>query len=402
MKAIVSGAGIAGLSTALALSRRGWEVLVLERARGLRARGYMIDFFGPGYEAAERLEVLPALKAAAHQVDEVEFVDGEGRRGAAVNYRLAARAVNGKLLALLRGDIERVLYDAVRERVTLRYGTELTAIDNRPGAVSVILSDGSTETADLLVGADGIHSHTRALLFGPEAPYLRFLSHQTAAYIFEDETIRRALGGSFKLLAVPGRQVGLYDTGNGRLAAFFVHRTGEAALPADPAARLRDVYGDLGWMVPRALAAMPPADEIYYDLVAQVVLDRWHAGRTVLVGDAAYAVSLLAGQGASLGIAGPETLAAELAAGGGIEAALTRWETRLRPLIAQKQEAGRRTADWFIPSTPFRLWVRNAVLNTTNWPPLSGLLGRFVGVSTKGFAAKESAVPRPRGSTGSP
>jgi 2-polyprenyl-6-methoxyphenol hydroxylase-like FAD-dependent oxidoreductase len=108
----------------------------------------------------------------------------------------------------------------------------------------------------------------------------------------------------------------------------------------------------------------------------------------VLVGDAAYAVSLLAGQGASLAIAGPEALAVELAAGDGVTSALARWETRLRPLIERKQEAGRRTANWFIPSTPLRLWVRNAALNITNWPPLSGLLGSFVGVSSKGFATK--------------
>jgi 2-polyprenyl-6-methoxyphenol hydroxylase-like FAD-dependent oxidoreductase len=388
MKAIVSGAGIAGLATALALSKRGWNVVVIERARGLRARGYMIDFFGPGYDAAERLGLLPALQAASHRVDEVELVGGEGRHLAALNYRLARQAAGGKLMALLRGDIERVLYEAVRERVMLRYGLEVRAIDNRADGVSVTLSDGSTESGDLLVGADGIHSHTRTLLFGPEAPFLRYLGHQTAAYMFEDEALRQQLGGAFKLLAVPGRQVGFYDAGDGQMAAFFVHRSGDGTLPADPAARLRTVYGDLGWMVPQALAAMPERGEIYYDLVAQVVSERWSAGRTVLVGDAAYAVSLLAGQGASLAIAGPQMLADELGTGDGIAAALARWETRLRPLIAQKQLAGRRTADWFVPATPFKLWVRNAALNATNWPPLSGLLGRFVGVSTKGFAAK--------------
>ena len=82
MRAIVSGAGIAGLASALALLRQGWEVLVVERAPGLRAGGYMIDFFGPGYDAAERLGVLDALKVAASDVAEVDFVDGEGRPAA--------------------------------------------------------------------------------------------------------------------------------------------------------------------------------------------------------------------------------------------------------------------------------------------------------------------------------
>ena len=388
MKAIISGAGIAGLASGLALLRSGWDVLIIERAPGVRAGGYMIDFFGPGYDAAERLGVLPALQAVASDVAEVDFVDGDGRPSASINYELAAAGVGGKLMPLLRGNIERVLHEAERDRAVLRYSREIDAIDDSGDGVTVTLSDGTTETADLLIGADGIHSRTRKLLWGPEEGYLRFLGHHTAAYIFEDDAMRRRLGKTFKLLAVPGRQVGLYDVGDGRLAAFFVHRTEDGTLPADPAAQLRAVYGDLGWEIPQALAAMPEREDIYYDLVAQILLTPWHKGRTVLVGDAAYAVSLLAGQGASLAIAGAETLAGELAAGDGIAVALARWEGRLKPLIAQKQEAGRRTANWFIPSTPLRLWVRNAALNITNWPPLSGLLGSFVGVSSKGFAAK--------------
>lgn len=389
MKALVSGAGIAGLSAALALSRKGWEVELVEKAPGLRTNGYMIDFFGPGYEAAERLGIIEALRAASHQVDEVEFVDAAGRHAARMDYRLARKAAGGKLFALLRGDIEQVLHDALPATVPIRYGTEIAAIDNGSDGVGATLSDGKRAEADLLVGAGGIHSVARRLLLGPEERFLRFLGHHTAAYLFEDETVRQELGTQFKLLGVPGRQAGFYDTGNGRLAAFFVHRTDDPRRPADPAAAIRAVYGDLGWVVPRALKAMPAGEDIYYDLVAQVVMERWSVGRIVLLGDAAYAVSLLAGQGASLAIAGAEALAAEVGEGD-VEGGIARLEARLKPLIAEKQAAGRRTADWLVPPTRLRLWIRNAALNLVSWPPLVGFLAGFVSAGTKGFSPKAS------------
>jgi 2-polyprenyl-6-methoxyphenol hydroxylase-like FAD-dependent oxidoreductase len=216
----------------------------------------------------------------------------------------------------------------------------------------------------------------RDLLFGTEGQFLRFLGYHTAAFLFEDAALAADIRGQFRMLRVPKREVALYAVGDGTLATFFVHTAGAPTRPDDPAAELRRVYGDLGWHVPALLAAADRTHDLYYDVVAQVVMPRWRRGRAVLVGDAGYAVSLLAGQGASLAVAGAHLLA-EAVAAGEVDAGLDRFEAALRPAVRDKQAAGRRPADFFVPPTAFHNWLRDAFLNAVRLPGLSRLMGWF-------------------------
>ena len=386
MKAIISGAGIAGLATAIALDRAGWSVTLLEKAPSLRAGGYMLDFFGPGYDAAEDLGVIAALEAHARGVGKVDFVNGSGRIGSQMDYRQIRQAADGKLFPILRGDIEHVLHDALPDHAEVRYSTEIAALTNGERGVAITTADGTTLEADLLVGADGIHSATRRLAFGPEHHFLRHLGFHTAGYFFDSPQVAKALGGDFKMMAIKDRMAGLYEVDPGRIMAFFVIRDDSHERPHDPLPRLRAAFADLGWVLPETLAAAPGPEDIYYDGVAQVQMPAWHTQRTILVGDAAYAVSLLAGQGASLALAGGRALGQVLSGEADIEPALARFEQRLRPLVLEKQRAGRRMAKWFVPATPLHAVMRDTVVNIMTWPPLAGLLGKFFSVSTKGFS----------------
>ena len=386
MKAIISGAGIAGLSTAIALGRIGWDVTLLEKAPSLRVGGYMLDFFGPGYEAAEDLGVIGALKAHARGVGKVDFVNGTGRIGSQMSYEQIGAAANGKLFPILRGDIERVLHDALPDKAVLRYASEIASFDNSERGVAVTLTNGSSLEADLLVGADGIHSAVRKLAFGPEERFLRYLGFHTAAYMFDSTSVARMLAGDFKMMAIQDRMVGLYEVDPDRIMAFFVIRDDGRARLHDPLPRLKAAFDDLGWVLPETLAAAPGPEDIYYDVVAQVEMAHWQDQRTVLVGDAAYAVSLMAGQGASLALAGGRALGQVLDGEADIAAGLARFEQRLRPLVLEKQQAGRRMAKWFVPATPLHAAIRDTAVNIMTWPPLSGLLSRFFSFSSKGFS----------------
>lgn len=386
MRALICGAGIAGLTTALALHRAGWSVTMIEKAQGLRAGGYMLDFFGPGYEAAQDLGVIEALQGHARGVGRLDFVDARGRTASSMAYERMIEAADGKLFPILRGDIERELHSALPGDVHISYGTDLTEVENRADRVVVTTRDGKRQDFDLLVGADGIHSQVRQLVFGPEEQFIRPLGFHTAAYFFESPRVAEALSGDFKMMTVRDRMVGLYEVDRHRIMSFFVMRADGLERPKDVRKALGAAFGELDWIVPDVLQAAPDNDGIYYDVVAQVAMDQWHRGRTILVGDAAYAVSLLAGQGASLAMAGGRALGQVLDGADDVGAALGRFEARLRPLVQDKQQAGRRMANWFVPATPLHGLVRDIGVNAMNWPLLPGLMGKFFSVSTKGFS----------------
>ncbi|MFG1910654.1 FAD-dependent monooxygenase [Kribbella sp. NPDC048928] len=371
MHAIICGAGIAGLALANRLATLGQEVTLLERSPGPRQQGYMIDFFGPGYDAMAAMGLLPALEEVAYHVEEGVLVDANGRRQAGINIRQFAE---GELLSVMRPDLEGVLRDHLPSSVNLRYGVALTGVTPRADGVQVQLADGSTLDGDLLIGADGIHSAVRREVFGPEASYLRFLGFHTAAYSFDAPAIHDEVAGRFCLTDTMGSQFGFYSLRNGRVASFAVHRTDDPVVPEDTRAAIRSAYDGLGWVVPQALALCPDADQIYYDHVAQIVMPRWTSGRVVLVGDACGAVSLLAGQGASLGIAGAYLLAEKLVGAPSIESGTAEYERVWRPVIEEKQKVARSTARWFLPRSRTELLARRALLKLLRLPGLRTLL----------------------------
>ncbi|GAB1692867.1 FAD-dependent monooxygenase [Krasilnikovia sp. M28-CT-15] len=368
MRVIICGAGIAGLALAQRLDAQGAAVTVLEKAPGPRAGGYMIDFFGPGYDAAEAMGVLPRILELGYHIDDLAYRDDAGRRRATLRFARFAKAAGGRVISVMRPDLERALRESLPDRVDLRYGNTLTAVDNHADGVTVTLHDGSRLDADLLVGCDGIHSTVRALAFGPESDYLRYLGFHTAAFTFTDPVARDAVGDRVGMTDSLHRAMGFYGLRDGRVAVFAVHPAPDPALPGDPRAALRREYRDLGWIAPRALAACPPPEQVYYDQVAQVVMPAWTRGRTTLLGDAAYAVSLLAGQGAALAVAGAYVLGEHLDRAASVEAALAGYEQALRPVVLDKQETARKGVRWFVPTTRTQLRLRHAALAAARLP----------------------------------
>lgn len=373
MKAIVIGAGIAGLAIAKNLAEAGWEVAVFERSDGPRTNGYMMDFFGPGYDAAENMGLLPALQDCAYTVREAAYLDSRGRITGRLSFGRFAKSVDGRLLSIMRPDLEKVLRESLPVAVLLRYGAALERIENGSDGVRVHLSDGTVAKADLLVGADGIHSAVRAAVFGPEREFIRYLGYHTAAFVFDDPVISQQVRGSFVLSDTKDRQLGLYGLRDAKVAAFMIHRDESSTLPPDRQAALQAEFAEVGWAAPRTLAQTPP--DPYYDVVAQVHMEHWHSGRVVLVGDACQAVSLLAGQGASLAVAGARVLAAHLAKAPSIDDGVAAYENQWLPVIREKQEVGRRAARWFLPSSNAQLALRRLMLGLSSFPAVTRIMG---------------------------
>ncbi|MER7212087.1 FAD-dependent oxidoreductase [Streptosporangium sp. NPDC000239] len=364
MRALICGAGIAGLTLAWHLERMGWQVEVVERAPALRDGGYMIDFYGPGYEVAERMGLAPRLLEARYPVNELGYVDRVGRRTS----RLVMPESFNRVVSLLRTDLVRAVHDGVRAPVT--YGTSVAGIGQDGEGVTVELTDGTRREVDLLVGADGAHSQVRKLAFGAESGFVRYLGHRVAAYVIDDEALSRKIGTRYQMLTVPGRMAGAYALRGDRLALLFLCREPDPTLPEDPAAWLRHTYGDLGWILPEALSRCPDPAEIYCDQVTQIGMEHWSTGRVALLGDACQAVSLFAGHGASMAMAGAWVLADELATAGAarVPDALAAYQRRVRPTIEEVQAFGRRFIQWMAPSSGLRIAARDWMLRLASLP----------------------------------
>jgi 2-polyprenyl-6-methoxyphenol hydroxylase-like FAD-dependent oxidoreductase len=371
---LVSGAGIAGVTLAYWLMQHGYEPILIERASAFRAGGYMIDFWGLGYEVADRMGLVPRLRSEGYFIREIRFVDGSGsqigRFGAD-----AMRAVLGEnYLSILRGDLASRIYETINSRVEVIYGESIKGIEQTDTGVRVAFEHSSPREVGLLVGADGLHSIVRQISFG-NGSFEKDLGYYAASFLVDhypwrDET-------AYVCYSTPGKQVARYALRGDRTAFFFFFAADTKLDAGDQSEErrkdfLRDTFADDGWECPQIVTALDTCNEFYFDRVSQVRLDRWSDGRVALVGDAAFCPSLLAGEGASLAMTAAYILAGELKkAGGDHRIAFLQYESIFRPLIEQKQRSAERFAAWFAPKTSFGLYVRNATTQLMSVPFLA-------------------------------
>jgi len=378
MRVLISGAGIAGLSLALRLHQRGLVPVLLERSPRLRDGGYTLGLADPGYDAAERMGIAEPLRAAHHIPTRLAYLDGEGRERLTIGRRTLDRYIGRRRLTLMRGDIERVLYERVRVSSEVRFGASIASLKAAPDGVRAVLEDGTAMECDLAVGADGLHSRVRALHFGPEERFLRPLGARVAAFLLDRAEHPLIQPDASHSVTEIGRVAALADAGRGRLVAFFIYRAAWPRL-ASIEAELRRAFAGAGWLVPTLLDLLPHADAVYADEVAQIVMPRWREERTVLIGDAAHAVSLVAGKGATLAMAGGCFLADALAdqpddAG----AAAARYEAWIRPMVEAAQQMARRNLFLFAPTNRAQLLLREAALRLAAVPFLAPVAKRLL------------------------
>ncbi|WP_406280293.1 FAD-dependent oxidoreductase [Nocardia sp. NBC_00881] len=380
-RVVVVGAGIAGLAAALRLHQEGWEVLVVERAQARRSSGYLVNLHGPGYDAMERLGLRSALAPRDIGFFTSVVVRADGREKFTVPAAIAQAAVGDRALTIFRGDLESVLYAAVADVVTIRFDTTVQAITQNADEIHITLSDGSCVQAELLVGADGLHSRIRELVFDTETDCLVNLGHMVGAFPLAQvpEQVPEGVGTTF---IGPGRTAAVMNLGPGRSSAFFAYRSPdpEAESTLGPVSALTAAFGDLGRGVSDALRQLEAdSASAYFDSVSQVVMDRWSHGRVVLLGDAAWCVTVFAGYGAALALDGADRLGAAVAAHtGDIRTALVEWEASLRPEVRKRQALARKGMSRFAPPTRAHVWAGELMLRAIQLPGLRGLVQRSV------------------------
>lgn len=372
---LISGAGIAGPTLAYWLMRRGFTPTIVEQAPSPRAGGYVIDFWGLGWEVAERMGLTPLLLRDGYRMNEVRLVNRSGQPVARLDVEVFRAAAEDRFISIHRGDLASGIYSLIDGKVETIFGDSIAAIQQDSDGVDVSFEHSASCRFDMVVGADGLHSNVRRLVFGDEGRFERYLGYYAASFNTPDYPVRDE--GVYVSYALPGRQLGRYALRDGRTTFFFVfigpsHPYPERMGMAEQKAALRQAFGDAGWECPRILDAMKYSRDLFFDAVSQIRMDRWANGRVALLGDACSCPSLLAGQGSALAMGGAYVLAAELeAAGGDYAMALGNYQRGFKPFIDGKQKGAVRSAGWFAPRTRLSVQMRNQATRFMNMPLIS-------------------------------
>ncbi|HWD07111.1 MAG TPA: FAD-dependent monooxygenase [Amycolatopsis sp.] len=353
---LISGAGVAGPALAYWLARAGFRPTVVERATGLRSSGSPVDVRGPAAEVARKMGISPRLREMATSVRSLRFVNDRGKTVGRVPMDDRGSAE----VELARTDLARVLHAASADDAEYVFNDSVVTLAQDPAGVDVTFERAAPRRFDFVVGADGLHSSIRRLVFGPEQRFVEHMGVYVATMPFDGPVTDR---GEVVMYNSPGRAVAVHPSRERGIVAFMFRRAEVPGFDHRDTGQhkrlLETAYAGAEWRVPELLEQVHAAGDLYFDSVSRVRIPRWSSGRVALVGDAASCVSLF-GDGSTLAMTGAYTLAAELAERPDDPAmAFRRYEALQRKLANPKQRNVAMAAALLIPATRAGMTVRN-------------------------------------------
>jgi 2-polyprenyl-6-methoxyphenol hydroxylase-like FAD-dependent oxidoreductase len=386
---LISGASIAGPALAYWLHRHGFNPTVVERAPSLREGGFAVDFRGEAHMSVlGRMGILEEVRREQTNMGEQVVVDENGKRLVGFPAHLMSGEVE-----IRRGDLSRILYEATGEITEYIFGDSIASIAEGDEGVRVTFESGASRVFDLVVGADGLHSNVRRLAFGDESRYLRFLGYYFAGFDAPNYLALDHTGLLYNVLGKLAQASSAWD--DSRAVVGFTFASEQLDYDHRDVGQQKqivaDAYAGVGWEVPRLVDAMWEARDLYFDSLGRIDMDRYSKGRVVLLGDAAYGVTL-GGLGTGLAVVGAYALAGELAsAGGDHRSAFPRYEEEMRDYARGCQKLGEGAGPFLAPPTPAALRRRNRAFRVLSFRPLAGIFNRMTTKAANAITPKDYA-----------
>lgn len=377
---LISGASITGPALAYWLTRYGFRPTIVEKAPTLREGGYAIDIRGAAQKVVERMGILDEVRKVHTHMQGMMYVNSHNTQIAHITPEQMAGG--GDLdIEFLRSDMAHLLYQLTREQTEYLFNDSITSLVEREDGVEVTFERNPPRTFNLVVGADGVHSNVRALVFGEESQFSQYLGYYVAIFTTPNHL---NLDHQELIYRMPGKIASMYSARDNREAkAMFYFTSPLLAYDRHDVRQqkhlLAEAFAGEQWEIPRLLESMWQAPDFYFDAVEQIHLEQWAKGKVALVGDAGYCASPLSGQGTSLALVGAYVLAGELSrAAGEYRLAFATYQQEMRAYVELNQKTAPGNGQMLIPPTSFQIWFTTQNIRLFPYMPWKGLIMKAI------------------------
>jgi 2-polyprenyl-6-methoxyphenol hydroxylase-like FAD-dependent oxidoreductase len=357
----IVGAGIGGLTLAIALLRKGFQVQVFEHHDQLAEIGAGITLWGNAMNALQSIGAADAVRRCAHRTVSGAIGLHDGRLLVTAQLDAMGQSdTSEQLWALHRAELQQALYARLPPGC-VTFGSGFDGYESTSNGVRVHLNHHSPVDTDLLVGADGLHSPVRKQLFGAQAPrYAGYVCYRATSAMPQGWTGTSGefwgLGDRFGVIEIPGRRLYWFAV---------VSQPRGSQVPSHYKLYLQERFGHYAFGVPGIINTTPEPDILYHELFDRPPLEKLSDGAVCLLGDAAHPTTPNLGQGAAMAMESAIVLARSLVESGSLTEALARYELTRLPRTAEITRKSRLLGEVAQLNNPILRLLRNWIVRLT-------------------------------------